>query len=494
MCYVQGQPSNPDHQFAEFDANQSGLQFLESSDPRLIRQAAFSEPAGGDDAPSVWDTYERACRSLTFDEFAEFGAGNSAGASSRKALSRDDDGAPGSAIQHYLDPHYIEGTQFFNKAGAFCSLARGEDFPSTPDSGPKPSWGFGGKAPDLSRDSAPGTAAEGADLSSLDTLKNNRNKTLAPCVRLESVRDGWEPVPGEIELDSTVGAVYFDGAYYRRPLGRDRFCGRLCVTGIDSKTGRKLYRRVNCNGWRCSYCGPRRARTAKASIRSAADKFGLRYFLTLTLDPKKLKDKNCAVPHLRHVWSMFRTYLKRKYGQCPSYICVLEYTQSGRPHLHVLLDRYIPQAWISTVWSILGGGKIVDIRRVTIKNVSRYLSKYLTKDMLCSAPKGARRITSARSIKLFPKFASGIRWRLLKLSLWAVLKRKRARMAAQVQAANPFRELPLFGDFKSSLGVEQWLGRLGIDRHFKLHLDEESFLAGFEAANFNLRKEAICVV
>jgi hypothetical protein len=192
---------------------------------------------------------------------------------------------------------------------------------------------------------------------------------------------------------------------------------------------------------------------------------------------------------------MFRTYLKRKYGECPAYICVLEYTQSGRPHLHVLLDRYIPQAWISTVWSILGGGRVVDIRRVTIKNVSRYLSKYLTKDMLCSAPRGARRITSARSIKLFPKLVSGVKWRLLKLSIWAVLKRKQARMAAQVQAANPYRELPIFRDWSSSLGIDRWWGALGIDHGFKLHLDEESFLKGFDMVNLKpeMEREKVCV-
>ena len=335
-------------------------------------------------------------------------------------------------------------------------------------------------------------SAVGAVPSSLDPLKNNRNTSfeLAPCVGLEQVRDGWEKVSGAVPVH-----VEASRDCYRRPMGRGAFCGRLCVVGMDSRTGRKLYKRVNCNGWLCSYCGPKRARTAKASIRSAADKLNLRYFLTLTLDPKKLKDKNFAVPHLRHVWSMFRTYLKRKYGECPAYICVLEYTQSGRPHLHVLLDRYIPQAWISTVWSILGGGRVVDIRRVTIKNVSRYLSKYLTKDMLCSAPRGARRITSARSIKLFPKLVSGVKWRLLKLSIWAVLKRKQARMAAQVQAANPYRELPIFRDWSSSLGIDRWWGALGIDHGFKLHLDEESFLKGFDMVNLKpeMEREKVCV-
>ncbi len=225
--------------------------------------------------------------------------------------------------------------------------------------------------------------------SSLDTLKNNQH------------RNG----PGVPD-------------YYRRPQGRGKFCGRYSVKGLDPKTGRVNFRRINCNSWSCSYCGPRKARTARAAIRRTAEGLDLKYFLTLTLDPKKLEHKKFAVPHLRLCFNKFREYLKRKYGKVPPYICILEFTQAGIPHLHILLDRYIPQAWISQTWAGLGGGKIVYIEQVTIANVARYLSKYLTKELILSAPKGSRRITTARSIKLFPKFDSGISWELLKSTIW----------------------------------------------------------------------------
>ena len=55
--------------------------------------------------------YERMFRSKAFNKIAEFDAGNSAGASSRKALSRDDDGASDSAIKQYLESFYIGGSQ-----------------------------------------------------------------------------------------------------------------------------------------------------------------------------------------------------------------------------------------------------------------------------------------------------------------------------------------------------------------------------------------------
>jgi hypothetical protein len=149
-------------------------------------------------------------------------------------------------------------------------------------------------------------------------------------------------------------------------------------------------------------------------------------------------------------------YLKRLYGSAPSYICVLEFTQKGIPHLHILFDRYISQKWISSTWDRLGGGRIVFIKQVTVQKVAGYLSKYLTKELLLSAPKGTRRITTARSIKLFPKFNSEISWELLKESIWALL------LAARM--TNYERQADLF-------------------RYISIEFDEEKFLKKFEIVN-----------
>jgi hypothetical protein len=301
-------------------------------------------------------------------QFAEVVGVDSAGAGSWKAPSCDTDGSVVSA---------------WPVVGRGAPL-EWDTYP-TAGVGQKLSQGFGDRVPDVS-------ALRAGGLSSLDLITNNRNKVL---------RD-----------------------FEVRPVGRGKYCGRMCVCGMDPKTGHKIYRRVNCGSWGCSYCGPRKARTAKASIRRVAEDLGLRYFLTLTLDPKKLlemEDKREAVLYLRVCFNKFRIYLKRLYGTAPSYICVLEFTQKGIPHLHILFDRYISQQWISSTWDRLGGGRIVFIKQVTVANVSRYLSKYLTKELLLSAPKGTRRITTARAIHLFPKFDSGISWELLKESIWSAL-------------------------------------------------------------------------
>jgi hypothetical protein len=293
----------------------------------------------------------------------------------------------------------------------------------------KPSRGMG-QSPILSAHCAAGS-------SSLDGLSNNRNTI---------------PV------------------FYRRPSSRGTWCGRKSIVGVNEK-GQRVYRRVNCGCWHCSYCGPRRARTARYNIQRCAEGLQLRYFLTLTLDPKKLSPSARfagSVRYMRGVWAKFRVYLRRKYGESPNFICVLEFHENGRPHLHILTDRYMPQAWVSATWSKLGGGRIVDIRRVTIKNVARYVSKYFTKQVLLSAPKGARRITSCRAIKLFPKFASDISWEFLHESIWQMLAMERARLhvalASQERQKNIFRTDPVRDDIGENLRVDY---------------DEESFLKGF---------------
>ena len=120
-------------------------------------------------------------------------------------------------------------------------------------------------------------------------------------------------------------------------VGRGKYCGRMSVTGMDPKTGRKIFRRINCGGWTCCYCGLRKARNARLRIRAVAEELDLRFFMTLTLDPKKLaggaKDKDFAVHYLRHVFNKFREYLRREYNEAPKYVCILEFTKAGVPHL-----------------------------------------------------------------------------------------------------------------------------------------------------------------
>jgi hypothetical protein len=357
-------------------------------------------------------------------------AGISAGAGSWTAPSRDLHGAAVSATAHGLGGLLERAT---------CAPALDKD--------QKLSHGLE-QSSNQSPVSGAGFVAEGACFASLDSITNNRHK------------------PPEL----TLGEASREPDYYRRPVGRGKYCGRMSIIGADPDTGAKKYRRINCGSWVCSYCGPRKARTARARIRAVADELGLRYFLTLTLDPKKLdaESQRYIVPYLRLCFNKFREYLKRKFGVCPAYICILEFTKAGVPHLHVLMDRYVEQQWISKVWSRLGGGQIVFIRQVTVIKVARYLSKYLTKNLLLSAPKGTRRLTTSRSIVLFPRFDSGVAWELQKQSIWRALEAERL-------------ERRIVGGIETlTLSARSLARSPNLFEFIMVYFDEEHFLVAFD--------------
>lgn len=188
-----------------------------------------------------------------------------------------------------------------------------------------------------------------------------------------------------------------------RPTGWKKHCGRWTARGTSlTQAGKIRYCRIGCKCWDCSGCGPRRATRCRIQIAKKAEAHKLRTLLTLTLDPAKLAGAN-STTYINGVFADFRVYLRRKLGHTPTYIRILEFQKNGNAHFHILLNCYLPQAWVSDVWNRLGGGRIVDVRRVDMHRISHYLSKYLTKEMLLHAPKRSRRVTCSNDVRLFEK-------------------------------------------------------------------------------------------
>jgi hypothetical protein len=160
-----------------------------------------------------------------------------------------------------------------------------------------------------------------------------------------------------------------------------------------------------CGSWDCYCCGYRmRMNLVEEVERLVDERPEMRRLLTLTLDPKKLPpeiDDDGITDYLMDTWRKFRVYIRREYGDF-SHVWVKEQgEESGHWHLHVLVSRYLDQQWISDAWSSVGGGRVVDIRRVRrAEKVSHYLGKYLTKDALSAFPDGVRRYGSSEDIDL----------------------------------------------------------------------------------------------
>lgn len=195
-------------------------------------------------------------------------------------------------------------------------------------------------------------------------------------------------------------------------------CGQMTVSRFEAGQGATLVRAVRCKTWRCGYCGPRRRQRYCHAIAAAATAQQMVRILTLTLDCSKIPPAENPVVYIQGCWAELRLAIARKFGRGLKYIRVVEMREDGsHVHLHCLVNRYLPQAWLSREWAALGGGKIVDIRMVAPRRVAGYVAKYLAKALAGAQMYRLRRVTCSRGIVLLPRaVAAAQKWFFSRLS------------------------------------------------------------------------------
>lgn len=211
-----------------------------------------------------------------------------------------------------------------------------------------------------------------------------------------------------------------------------RPCGGFSFRGVflEGNTKRTVFTRMYCKRWNCPDCGPRRAWQLQQDIAENAKKHDLSRLMTLTLDPRRIRGD--PYKHINESWRKLREAFRRKFKRPLSFIAVTEFTKKGLPHKHVLIDEFIKQSWLSQRWQNLGGGRIVDIRKIgDMENVARYVGKYLTKDVFINAPKKAKRVTTSRNIKLREKEKAG-EWNLCDVELDNIYERRKDQSSLSV--------------------------------------------------------------
>lgn len=156
-----------------------------------------------------------------------------------------------------------------------------------------------------------------------------------------------------------------------------------------------------CNSWDCYCCAHRmRMNLIEDMERLVEERPELRRFLTLTVDPDAPGDKEAKHRYITDRFNALRTEINDRYPDL-SYVWIRhEGDEHGRPHLHLLVDRYLPQAELSDLSTRVGLGEVVDIRRVNARNAAHYLTSYLGKGALADLPKGLRRYGSSSDITL----------------------------------------------------------------------------------------------
>jgi len=169
------------------------------------------------------------------------------------------------------------------------------------------------------------------------------------------------------------------GTYDSHLRAIDKYCkSKATVYENESDNYNTVKLHANhCNSWDCEECRIRKASILKSRVKAGITKQSWR-LLTLTLDPKRIS-LTASLQNFSQLWDVF---LKRVKRLCPDlqYIKVVEFQESGYPHIHVIINKYIFHVIIRQIWTELGGGSIVDIRPIRTKQIANYICGYLSQD------------------------------------------------------------------------------------------------------------------
>jgi hypothetical protein len=168
-----------------------------------------------------------------------------------------------------------------------------------------------------------------------------------------------------------------------------------------------------CKSNYCEFCRPRNLLKIRRILYDnlKGEKWRL---ITLTF-PDHSKDVLTTLQSLYRQFKRFIQRIRRKYPDV-KFIRVIELHQSGYPHIHMIVNMYIPVAFIQKSWHDLGGG-IVDIRAKkklenknklpSYKQAARYLTEEIEKKIQDPHRLGAtfwqagcKPITTSRNLKM----------------------------------------------------------------------------------------------
>lgn len=137
---------------------------------------------------------------------------------------------------------------------------------------------------------------------------------------------------------------------------------------------------MECNCWKCPFCRVEKVCKLRSNIVEMAERYNLKWMITLTIDPKK-GDNRGYNEYTKKVWRKFTRRLRERCMEL-QYIWFLEYhkVKNPYPHLHILLNKEISQEWVQARWEKCGGGWNVDVRELNgTEHAAKYVCKYISK-------------------------------------------------------------------------------------------------------------------
>lgn len=179
---------------------------------------------------------------------------------------------------------------------------------------------------------------------------------------------------------------------YRKGMHRERYLsearngvwgeiyGASCGGGSlvkQDEQGTHVYP-VLCDMWSCPLCGPRKSRWLRRELGLAVERMGLTSFWTLTVWTETCTPQESSIL-ITGWWKTLAMRLRRKYGKF-SFVWIMEHTQAGYAHLHLLCSLHIDQQELRDTWEeITGGSWRCSAEPSDSGRAAAYITKYCTK-------------------------------------------------------------------------------------------------------------------
>jgi hypothetical protein len=224
-----------------------------------------------------------------------------------------------------------------------------------------------------------------------------------------NVKEGVDPSEPSLDLGKTnVGSAWAPGDEMPAWWGQDNaVCG--VKAAVKYEDGRATWVPVLCKRWTCDVCGFYRKAWLIRNIVKAMNELELDRFWTLTLNTSG-RTADESFDDLQEAWGKLHDRMTRTFGRV-EYVWVVEPTRAGYAHMHLLVNRYIPQAWMSVNWlKVTGDSRIVHVERLTGRRAAAYLAKYVSKEAtrrLASAGLKRRRLFGRSKGVKFDSFMPG---------------------------------------------------------------------------------------
>lgn len=193
-------------------------------------------------------------------------------------------------------------------------------------------------------------------------------------------------------------------------------CKKITVHSAMVKEGHLHLRTYHlpCNAWNCPTCARRKARNVARTTKKGFKGERIR-FATLTLKASKNLTESAIL--IKEAWNRLRLRISRRFGAF-KYVWAIEgHEKTGMPHMHILVNIFIPQRWLSANASRCGFGYIADIREVRNESAFDYVLKYLGKGL---GSKTLERVMKANHLRRWSKSRS-IKSEQKKDNIWTTI-------------------------------------------------------------------------